>query len=81
MFFVRDARMKVKTTMLHVPKKDIMLEVGKLWRQISSIDLQYYQTMAKEYLLRFKREHGEFVSRINQMRHMNIPLEESASKK
>jgi hypothetical protein len=32
MFFVRDARMKVKTTMKHVPKKDIMQEVGKLWR-------------------------------------------------
>ena len=65
MFFVRDARMKVKTTMLHIPKKDIMLEVGKLWRQISPSELQYYQKMAKDDLLRFKREHGEFVSRIN----------------
>ena len=42
MFFVRDARLKVKDTMTHVPKKDIMLEVGKMWRQISPEDLKYY---------------------------------------
>ena len=46
MFFVRDARLKVKTTMKHIPKKDIMLEVGKLWRKISTKDLGFYQTLA-----------------------------------
>jgi hypothetical protein len=72
MFFVRDARLKVKSTMKHVAKKDIMLEVGKLWRQISPKDLAYYQQLAKEDLQRFKREHAEFVSRINQMRHNTL---------
>lgn len=49
MFFVRDAREKVKLEMPHVPKKDIMLEVGKLWQEINKYPhkLAYYQDLAK----------------------------------
>ena len=60
-----------------VPKRFIMHEVGKLWRQIKEDELKIYEKMARDDLDRFKQEHGEFVSKINILRHENIqPREE-----
>ena len=79
MFFVRDARQKVKLEMPHVPKKDIMLEVGKLWKEINKHpnQLRYYQELARKDLERFKFEHANFVNQINLLRRQNIMKSEA----
>jgi uncharacterized protein YaaR (DUF327 family) len=71
MFFVRDAREQVKANMPEVPKRDIMLEVGKMWHEIKNDKKRIapYQEMALKDLQRFKREHAEFVQSINEKRH------------
>jgi len=78
MFFVREAREFVKTNK-NVPKRDIMLEVGKLWNIIKSGQatpgvnaLDHYEKLSKDDLERFKSAHTEYVSKINSMRHKNI---------
>jgi hypothetical protein len=78
MFFVRDARLKVKEEMPQVPKKDIMQQVGKLWRELNEKpeELAYYQELARKDLERFKLEHAEFVSKINALRRKNLGEEE-----
>lgn len=79
MFFVRDSREYVKTHMLQVPKRDIMLEVGKMWNLVKSSipcqgvqNMDYYREQARLDLDRFKREHAEYVSQINRLRHLNV---------
>ena len=79
MFFVREAREYVSRDLKHIQKRDIMLEVGKLWNSIKQgmptpgvSVMSYYENLAKQDLVRFKQEHAAYVQKINSMRHSNI---------
>jgi hypothetical protein len=87
MFFVRDSREYVKKNKKEVQKRDIMLEVGKMWSVVKSgvncpgvKVLSYYQDLAYKDLDRFKTEHAEYVNIINQLRHRNIISSEKKMK-
>ena len=86
MFFVRDSREYVKNFKKDVPKRDIMLEVGKLWSLVKAhlpcagvSSLDFYQELARQDLERFKREHAQYVSLINSLRHQNVKKSEKHS--
>ena len=79
MFFVRDCRDYVKKNMKFVPKRDIMLEVGKMWNEVKDgrpckgvEPIAHYQNLAAEDLVRFREEHAKYVSTINSLRHRNV---------
>ena len=83
MFFVREARNYVNKERKDVLKRDIMLEVGRLWNVVKSgqkcggvNNIEYYKQLAKQDLERFKSEHAQFVNGINQLRHSNLKLED-----
>ena len=57
--------------MKHVPKRHIMHEVGRLWREITPAELLPYEKLSARDLDRFKLEHAAFVRQINSRRHAN----------
>lgn len=65
MFFVRECREYVKKHMKFVPRRDIMLEVGKMWNLVKEGEtckgvqpLAHYQELSSQDLDRFKKEHA-----------------------
>jgi len=76
MFFVREARDFVNRNRRDIQKRDIMLEVGKLWNIVKNEgkcpginSLDHFNRLAVKDLERFKREHAAYVNTINNLRH------------
>ena len=68
MLFVRDMRPFVMKTMPSIAPLDIMKEVGRRWKKISEPNLIKYRDLALKDIERYKKEHKEFVDKINLQR-------------
>ena len=50
-----------------------MKEVGRMWQNITKDELEYFKEKSRKDMLRYKREHENFIQEINDLRAKNKP--------
>jgi hypothetical protein len=52
----------------NIASLDIMKEVGRIWQVINKEELDYFKEKAKVDMERYRKEHEQFISEINELR-------------